>query len=126
MICYRYVSTVDPAAPFVKIGLRCPITGRQVEGLPALIDTAADRTVVPAPIIAGLNLEQAGHELFQGFGGQVVELPTYVVVVVIHDLTPITVKVALGEDEPYVLLGRDVLNLYRLVLDGPELTLEIG
>jgi hypothetical protein len=35
-----------------------------------------------------------------------------------------TVEV-LAADEPYVLLGRDILNRYRVVLDGPKQKLEI-
>ena len=30
------------------------------------------------------------------------------------------------DNEPWVLLGRDVVNAHRLVLDGPQFTLEIG
>ena len=30
-----------------------------------------------------------------------------------------------NRDEPYILLGRDVLNSHRIVLDGPQLVLEI-
>jgi hypothetical protein len=34
--------------------------------------------------------------------------------------------VVASSGEPWVLLGRDVLNAHRLLLDGPHLTLEIG
>jgi hypothetical protein len=40
--------------------------------------------------------------------------------------TPRVIRVVASRDEPYVLLGRDVLNGYRLLLDGPRLRLEIG
>jgi hypothetical protein len=64
--------------------------------------------------------------LFEGLGGQQLELPTYQVQLLIRDLPPIIVKVAASAGEPYVLLGRDVLNRYRVVLDGPNMRLEIG
>ena len=35
-------------------------------------------------------------------------------------------KVVASSGEPWVLLGRDILNAHRLFLDGPQLTLEIG
>jgi hypothetical protein len=38
-------------------------------------------------------------------------------------LTPVMVEAIAHAEEPFVLLGRDVLNL---VLDGPQLALEIG
>jgi hypothetical protein len=34
-------------------------------------------------------------------------------------------EVLANRDELYVLLGRDVLNRHRIVLDGPQLVLEI-
>jgi hypothetical protein len=64
--------------------------------------------------------------LFEGFAGEVVELPIFLVAVQVHDLTPVLVRAALGEREPHVLLGRDVLNVQRYTLDGPQLALEIG
>jgi hypothetical protein len=125
MIRYRYVSDLTPPAPFVTLQLRCPATGREAPGLPAQVDSAADRTIVPASVVAALELVQDGHAVFQGFGGQLFELPIYLVAVTVHDLPPVMVRVALGEREPFILLGRDVLNSLRLVLD-PQLVLDIG
>jgi hypothetical protein len=126
MIRYRYVTDVTPPALFMHVAVRCPTTGRRVEAQTAQIDTAADRTVLPNALVAALELVQVGHRLFQGFGSQIIELPTYLVEVGIHDLPPVIIQAVLGEREPYVLLGRDVLNAFRLLLDGPQLGLEIG
>jgi hypothetical protein len=60
------------------------------------------------------------------FGGQVLLLPTYRVQVEIRDLHPVMIEAIAHAGEPFVLLGRDVLNHYRLLLDGPQLFLEIG
>jgi len=43
----------------------------------------------------------------------------------VHDLPAVAIRAAFGEREPHILLGRDVLNANRLVLDGPNLILEI-
>jgi hypothetical protein len=61
-----------------------------------------------------------------GFGGQVLMLPTYRVQLGLRQLPPLTIKAIAHADEPYILLGRDVLNHYRLLLDGPNVMLEIG
>ena len=42
-----------------------------------------------------------------------------------HDSPPRVIRVVASRDEPYVLLGRDVLNGHRVILDGPRLHLEI-
>jgi hypothetical protein len=47
MIRYRYVTHLQPPAPFVNVTVRCPTTGTSVKDIPAQIDPAADRTVVP-------------------------------------------------------------------------------
>ena len=41
------------------------------------------------------------------------------------ELLPLHPVEILAADEPYVLLGRDVLNRHRMVMDGPKQSLEI-
>ena len=53
-------------------------------------------------------------------------LPTYLVELRLRELGPVTVKVLASSDEPYVLLGRDVLNRFTILLDGPNLVLEMA
>jgi predicted aspartyl protease len=126
VIRYRYAQHLGPLAPFVNVTLSCPQTGNRVTDIPAQIDSGADRTVLPDQVVQELGLVEDGRLLFLGFAAEVVELPIFLIEVHIHDLAPVTVRAALGEHEPYILLGRDVLNLHRILLDGPQLTLEIG
>jgi hypothetical protein len=125
MIRYRHAAQLNPPAPFVNVSLRCPATGTQVANLPALVDSAADHSVLPGATVAALGLVEDGRLLFQGFAGDVLELPVFLTEVRVHDLPPLLVRAVLGEREPFILLGRDVLNSYRIVLDGPQLALEI-
>ena len=126
MIRYQYVKTLNPPAPFVNVALRCPATSVQLANLPAQLDSAADRTVLPGRIVRALGLVEDGRMLFEGFAGEVVELPVFLVEVQVHDLAASLHRAVLGEHEPHILLGRDVLNSHRLLLDGPQTTLEIG
>ena len=50
----------------------------------------------------------------------------FTVRLVVRDLPAVEVKVLVGWEDDYAILGRDVLNLYRVVFDGPNLRLEIG
>jgi predicted aspartyl protease len=97
-----------------------------VPDYPAQLDTAADRTVVPDRVVAALGLLRMGEIPVMGVGGNVVVLPTFLVELTIRQLQPLVIKVVAGPDEPYVLLGRDVLNRHRILLDGPALAFEIG
>jgi hypothetical protein len=76
--------------------------------------------------VTALDLVQVGERECQGFYGEIVQLPAFLVAVSIHDLPPIEVRAVLGEREAFILLGRDVLNNHRIVLDGPQLMLEIS
>lgn len=125
MIRYRYSDMVPPA-PMVHVTLTCPKRGTSAAGVIAQIDTGADRTVLPGAVVEAMGLEVTGVERFQGFAGQIVELPVYVVDLGIHDLPPVRVEPVLGAVEKFILLGRDVLNAHRILLDGPKQALEIG
>jgi hypothetical protein len=126
VIRYRYAQHFNPPAPFVNVSVICPQTNRSAADIAAQIDSAADRTVLPGRVVRDLGLVEDGRLLFQGFAGDLVELPIYLVELHVHDLPPVALRAALGEHEPHILLGRDVLNLYRILLDGPQQALEIG
>ena len=114
---YRYVGD-SPAAPFVmvRIGLA---GGADGVDLPARVDTGADRTVIPPRVPEQLGAVVDRRLRFAGLGGVETELPIYQVQLAIRDLPPVVVDVAASDGEPHVLLGRDVLNRYKLTLDGP-------
>ena len=125
MIRYLYAPELNPPAPFVRVSVRCSLKKNSIESCNAQIDTAADRTVLPGRIVQALNLPERGVLRFQGFGSQVLHIPCYLVEVSIHDLPPVEIMAILGESELFILLGRDVLNFHRLLLDGPNLAFEI-
>lgn len=125
MIRYRYAKQLTRPAPFVCVSVGCVATGALISGLPAQIDTAADRTVLPRQVVATLGLAEDGRALFQGVGSEIFELPLYLVEVRIQDFRPLLVRAVLGAAESHILLGRDVLNDYHVHLEGPELSLEV-
>jgi hypothetical protein len=56
MIRYTYNRQVELPAPFIHVSLRCVETGKSIDNLPALIDTAAERTVIPEGLVRLLAL----------------------------------------------------------------------
>jgi hypothetical protein len=126
VIRYSYHPQFQPPAPFVNVILRNPATGDELRDVPAQVDSAADRTVLPDTVAKSLRLPQVGIMRFGGFGGVIHTLPVYAVLLGIHDLPAQPFKVTAHAEESWVLLGRDVLNAHRLLLDGPQLGVEIG
>ena len=126
MTRYRYNQQLVPPAPFVHVTLHCREAGKELVDLPAQLNTAADRTVIPPKFVDELGLVPLDELPVSGFGGQVFLLPTYRLESRLRDLPPVMAEVLAHPEEPFVLLGRDVLNQHRIVLCGPGLALEIG
>jgi hypothetical protein len=124
MIRYSYNQQIQPPAPFVHVTIRCPETGSSVSDVPAQLDCAADRSVIPGPIVAALGLVPLDEIQVGGFGGQVFVVPTFRVEMGIRGLQGILAEVIAHDDEPVVLLGRDVLNRHNINLLGPTQKLE--
>jgi predicted aspartyl protease len=125
MIRYTYNQQLSPPAPFVHVTIRPPERGFAVSDLPALLDTAADITVIPTRVAEQLHLVPLDETPIGGFDGRVSWVSTFLVQLELRQSTPRVIRGVASRDEPYVLLGRDVLNDHRVVLDGPGLRLEI-
>jgi hypothetical protein len=122
---YNYNRQLTPPAPFVHVRAAAPASGKAVEQIAAQLDSAADRSVIPWSVVEALQLPQLDELPALGFGGHLLSVPTFLVQLTVRSCTPITVEAFASREEPYVLLGRDVLNHFRVLLDGPNLVLEM-
>lgn len=125
-VTFRYVGTESPPAPYVLVTVGRPDGVTLAADVPAKVDSGADRTVVPTPLARQLSLDEVDHRSFQGLGGHMVNLSIFRLRVTIRGCPTLDVDAAGSDGEPHILLGRDVLNNFRAVLDGPNLRLEIG
>ncbi len=125
MIRYLYNQQTDPPAPFVHVTIRGPRPGKELSNLPAQLDSAADRSTLPASAVTELGLVLLDEARVQGFGGAEQTVSTFGAELAIRGHPFIRVEVFAHEGEPYVLLGRDVMNRFRIVLDGLGLAVEI-
>ena len=126
MIRFNYVIQLQPPAPFVYVVLRNPVTGAEQRDVPAQLDSAADRTLLPSALVQSLGLPQIGTIPIGGVGGITLTMPSYPVQVAIDNLPSQVVEVVASAGESWVLLGRDVVNDHRMLLDGPQGFLDIG
>ncbi len=126
MIRYRYNRQLSPPAPFVHVSLQALEGTAAITDLPAQLDTAAGMTVIPAALVTRSGLVPFGTVQVSAFGGLLTTERTFLARVRIRNHEPEVVKTVSSAEEPHVLLGRDVLNRHRLLLDGPRGVLEIG
>ena len=124
MVRYNYNRQLDPPAPFVHVVLARPDGSGAVEW-PAQLDTGADRSVIPPEARQSVGLAETGVLRVAGLGGDVQPMPVFLAQVGVRGLRQILVEVITVPGERYVLLGRDLLNLHRILLDGPNLFFEI-
>ena len=125
MIRYRYNEQVTPPAPFVRVSVAATVGRDLGVEVPAQVDTAADFTVIPLLVVESLGLEPLGEVPILGVGGHLAMIASYLVQIRIHDLPATKIEALASPDEPYVLLGRDVLNNHRITFDGPKRVLDI-
>lgn len=117
-VTFNYAAEI-PSAPYALVTITRPDGTAEIE-LPAKVDSGAARTVIPATIADQLKLDVVDRLDFEGLGGQRVTLAIFRVLLTIRGCSALEVNAAASEGEPYILLGRDVLNQFRVVLDGPN------
>ena len=108
------------------LNLTHPITGQRIGDIPALVDTGADQSVIPDRIVAALGLIQLDQQLVRGFDGTPRTLATYYIRIQVRDLDLIDLEVIASPTVDNAVLGRDVLNRYKVTLDGPALVMTIS
>lgn len=120
-----YQSFVSPPGPFAVVTATNLLGSIAIPDRVAQVDSAADRTVFPQSLIDDLGATATGAISLLGFGGTPSTCLLYEVLVALRSLSAIRVEVIAHADEPWILLGRDVLNHYKITLDGPSLRLVI-
>ncbi len=125
---YPYSPSVagNPPTPVVWLNVAAVGSDQWRTNLAALVDTGADVTVLPASVVTALGLEELDEVATVSFDAGLVRRKTHAVRLVIRDLPAIEVEVVGGGEMTHAILGRDVLNRYRVVFDGPNLKLEIS
>lgn len=116
----------SPPAPYALVTVARPDGTGFLADLPAKVDSGASQTILPTALVERLQLEAVGQHRFEGLGGVQCTLSIFRIVLTIRGCEPVELDVAGSDGEPYILLGRDVLNQFRVTLDGPKgkLTIE--
>ncbi len=118
-----YDERFAPAAPIARVSLQHPDTAACITDIPMLIDSGADATLLPKSAIASLGLAGTGDRYgLEAFDGSVKEAES------VHAVLVFLNKTFRGRflpvDSEIGIIGRNVLNRVRLLLDGPALSWE--
>ena len=110
----------NPPAPVAYVTLRNPATGAVSSNVLMLIDTGSDTTLLPSAVVEKLGVKA---EEDTGFEVQVFDGDTKFLRIVKLDLLVLD-KTFKGDylliDRPIGILGRNILNNVRILLDGPR------
>lgn len=111
----------DPPAPVAYVTLRNPTTGITWTDVPMLLDSGADVTLIPQTLVEVLEAEIVPDRQYElaGFDGS-----SSLVSVVRLELT-FCRRIFRGQfllvEQPWGILGRNIMNVVSLIFDGPRL-----
>lgn len=116
----KYSFEYSPPAPTLKVKLTNPFSNRSLK-LQAKLDTGVDMTVLPQHAIGELRLIPASRISVSSFNGWKIWRYTYFVNISFHNFKYRMVEV-INAKRRDALLGRDILNRLKTILDGKTLS----
>lgn len=125
MALYEYDSSYAPPAPVCPI--RIGVAGHEPTfgPLPALLDTGADISVVPLPLLQRIGAQQIGQGRARGVWQSARDVDVYVISLTVEGLHWRALRVVTNQENDELILGRQILNRLKLLLDGPVGLVEI-
>lgn len=111
----------DPPAPLAQVVLRSPENTGDLSSASMLLDSGADVTLIPSTSASQLDLIANADEVYElmGFdGNRTLASAVHLELIFLN-------KIFRGRflliDQEWGVIGRDILNLISLSLDGPNL-----
>jgi predicted aspartyl protease len=121
---FRYNDAYNPPLPVCNVVLAVTSTGLHV-AVEAVIDTGADGTIIPVQHLQEIGARRAFETALRSQWGELRVVYLYLVDLQIGDFTFPGVYVVGDELGQEAVLGRNVLNRLRLLLDGPAALTQI-
>ena|SRR5436305_1327024 len=123
---FAYSQYYTPAAPIVEVTFISAAENRRVGPYTALVDSGADATLVPLRFLTEIQAPPTSEIYVRSNWGERRAVWLYLVDVQLGSLVFPGIEVVGDEVSSEIVIGRDVLSWLRLVLDGPQITLEFA
>lgn len=123
---YRYSRNYFPPAPVIDIALITAAESLRVGPLSALIDSGADGTIIPINYLNEIHAPPTEEMVIRSQWGESQSVMMYLVDVQIGGLTLPGIEVVGDEISDEIIVGRDILNHLRVLLDGPSEKVEVS
>ena len=115
----------NPPAPVMEVSLSIPSAQAVILKSPALLDSGADITVIPEQIVQQLQLKYVDEIIVSGYDRIPKQTFIYSVKLIFNGLGDFIVR-AIASNNDHVLVGRDILNKWSLLLKGRNKIFEIS
>ncbi|MFZ2362691.1 MAG: retroviral-like aspartic protease family protein [Anaerolineae bacterium] len=122
---HRYLDDFYPAMPALVLRLGYPGEGMAVGPITALVDTGADGTLIPQPLLDEIGAPLVDSKRIRSHWGEWRQVLVFAVDMGINDLRLPAIEVVGDELGSEIIVGRNVLNRLRLLLDGPRREVQV-
>ena len=125
-LVFNYNDSFDPPAPILEVSFLTPISSNLKQRIKshAMIDSGAFMTVIPKWIVDKLELKYIYEINVIGVTGES-ESYVYPILILIESLGDFITEV-ITWDKEYALIGRDLLNKWLVLLNGPDKKFEVS
>ncbi len=122
---FPYSRAYTPPAPIVEVQFEVYGEDKSTGPLSAFVDSGADATIVPYPYLQPLALQVDNRKYIRSQWGERRSVDIYLLDILIGDIRIPVVEVVSDRSGDELILGRNVLNYLRVVLNGLKQTTEI-
>lgn len=121
-----YSAEFNPPAPVLMIDLALRDQSPLLREITALVDSGADMTIIPTDLIEELDAPQLYSARMRAFAtGSIRPVSIHQVDIIVNNSRIPSVEVISDDLGDQVILGRNFLNKFRMILDGPNLVTDI-